>query len=348
MFSICIIARNEEQCIGRCLDALRVLNAEIIVVDTGSTDDTVRIAEGAGATVYPFQWAEDFSAARNYAASRASNDLILAVDADETLTEYDLDALAAAVADHSGAVGMITRVSPSVRGGAEQSFRERVARCYDRTRFHYAGSIHENIRPLAPGVQTPYYDLPLTFLHTGYESAEKLREKAERDLRMLQDALAAEGDDPYLYYQTGKAYAALQDHVNAVLNFEKGLSMHPEKSAVYVREMTESYGYSLLETGQAGKALEYLLSVEETYSYHADFELLLGLVYMNCTRFEDAVDAFMKATACTSCSVEGCNSYRAFYNIGVIFEVLGDAKEAAVWYERCGAFAPARERLRNA
>ena len=346
-FSICIIVRNEAEAIGHCIEALHPLQTEIIIADTGSTDDTVRIAKDAGANVYSFEWPDDFSVARNRVAEFASNDLILAVDADEILTECDRNAFAVLIQEHAGQVGMISRISPTVRNGEKQSYHERIARLYDRTLFHYTGSIHENISSIDAGRTIQYYDLPLTFLHTGYESREKLTEKAKRDLKMLSDAVSQKGDDPYLFYQIGKCHVALQDHKSAVACFVNGLSMKPEESAVYVREMTESYGYSLLETGQVEKALAYLLSVESMYSYHADFCLLLGLAYMNCARFEDAADSFFRATNCTSYSVEGTSSYRAFYNIGVIFEVLGDAKEAASWYKRCGSFAPAQERLQN-
>lgn len=345
-FSVCIIARNEATNIASCLDALlRIPEAEIIVADTGSTDGTAEIAGEKGARVVSFDWTDDFSAARNFAASHASHDLILAVDADEVLTDADLPLFAARVREHPDAVGMILRISPTFREDGTQSFHERVARCYDRTRFHYVGRIHENIAPLATDEKTKYYELPLTFLHSGYEAPDKIREKALRDLELLRRALGEEGPSPYLYYQIGKCHVALREQGEAVLSYEKGLAMNPEPDAVYVREMTESCGYCLLETGRPEKALSLLLSVKERYAYHADFLFLLGLVYMNCARFEEAVDSFLKATECVSFSVEGCNSFRACYNIGVITEVLGNLKEAAAWYRRCGDFAPAVQRL---
>ena len=346
-FSVCMITRNEAERIGQCLDALKALECEIIVLDTGSTDNTARIAQDKGASVFPFAWINDFSAARNEAASHASHDLILAVDADEILTEYDIGAFTRAVFQNPSAVGMILRISPTLRGESLQTFHERVGRFYDRTRFHYKGSIHENLTPLTQGDAVRYYDLPLTFHHSGYEDRETIRTKALRDLELLEKELQAEGESPYLFYQIGKCYTALQEQDKAAAYYEKGLFLQPDKKNVYVREMTESYGYALLETGQQEKALQFLLSVQETYAYHADFCFLLGLVHMNCAQFEQAVDSFLKATECRSFSVEGCNSYRAFYNIGVIMEVLGDTNTAVEWYQQCGPFAPAAARLRS-
>ena len=81
--SVCIIAKNEQKYIENCLKALRRYSWEIIVVDTGSTDDTRQIATRYADKVYDFTWIDDFSAARNFAAAQASNNWILVLDCDE-------------------------------------------------------------------------------------------------------------------------------------------------------------------------------------------------------------------------------------------------------------------------
>jgi glycosyltransferase involved in cell wall biosynthesis len=85
-----MIVKNEERTLGRCLDSVRGLAGEIIIVDTGSTDATAAIAARYGATVAPFDFAVvHFAAARNYALERARGHWILALDADETLNPED-------------------------------------------------------------------------------------------------------------------------------------------------------------------------------------------------------------------------------------------------------------------
>lgn len=83
--SVCIIAKNEEEYIGECLKRLSRFDWEIIVADTGSTDRTVDIARRYTPHVFHFNWINDFSAAKNYAVSQATNDYILSVDCDEYL-----------------------------------------------------------------------------------------------------------------------------------------------------------------------------------------------------------------------------------------------------------------------
>ena len=85
--SVCMIVKDEEQTIRRCLESLEGVYDELIVVDTGSTDDTKRIAKDCGAQVYDYVWQQDFADARNFAFSKANCEYIYSADADETLDE---------------------------------------------------------------------------------------------------------------------------------------------------------------------------------------------------------------------------------------------------------------------
>ncbi|MBH5316735.1 glycosyltransferase family 2 protein [Paenibacillus sp. GSMTC-2017] len=88
--SLCMIVRNEEESLGRCLASVREAVDEIIIVDTGSTDRTKEIAASFDAIIYDFKWIDDFGAARNYAFERATQSYILWLDADDVVEEDDL------------------------------------------------------------------------------------------------------------------------------------------------------------------------------------------------------------------------------------------------------------------
>ncbi|MBO4396165.1 MAG: glycosyltransferase family 2 protein [Eubacterium sp.] len=85
--SLCMIVKNEEKVLARCLDSIKDLMDEIIIVDTGSTDRTKEIASNYTNKVFDFAWIDDFSAARNYAFSKATGDYIYSADADEVLDD---------------------------------------------------------------------------------------------------------------------------------------------------------------------------------------------------------------------------------------------------------------------
>lgn len=88
--SLCMIAKNEEEWIGKAIDSCKGLVSEVIVVDTGSEDKTKEIAMKKGAKVFDFKWVDDFSAARNESLKHATKEWILVLDADETISDTDL------------------------------------------------------------------------------------------------------------------------------------------------------------------------------------------------------------------------------------------------------------------
>ena len=85
--SVCMIVKNEENRLAGCLDSLTCIADEIIIVDTGSMDDTKEIAAKYTDKIYDFKWIDDFAAARNFAFSKASCDYIYSADADELIDE---------------------------------------------------------------------------------------------------------------------------------------------------------------------------------------------------------------------------------------------------------------------
>lgn len=354
--SVCLIAKNEEKYIGECLRRLSCFSWEIVVVDTGSTDCTVEIARTYTPNIYHFDWVNDFSAAKNYAVQKAHNDYILTVDCDEYLEVEDvsedfLRKLVCLVSPRQA--GMLHRISPDAHlsdlseGGVANTsaplVHESIARFFHRGYVHYTGSIHEQLVSI-DGSPLEFVPIPLTFYHEGYSTASIKREKAFRNISMLEAELQAQNNDPYILFQLGQSYFGLSDYGNALPYFEQILSMDVNENEPYVQTMIESYGYCLLNLGLYEKALE-LEGVYDVFSKTADFVFLMGLIYMNNAMFQRAIEEFLKAASITACAVDGANSYKAFYNIGVIYECMGKVPEAVRYYGKCGEYEPARERL---
>ena len=91
--SICIITKNECDNLKICLERIKALGCEIVVVDTGSSDNSKKIASAVTPCVYDFVWCDDFSAARNFAIQKAANDWILFLDSDEFVDAFDMPKL---------------------------------------------------------------------------------------------------------------------------------------------------------------------------------------------------------------------------------------------------------------
>ena len=143
-------------------------------------------------------------------------------------------------------------------------------------------------------------------------------------------------------YQIGKSYYYMQIYSEAVKYFEMAMDQNLNLKLEYVADMVVIYGYSLINTNQLQKALR-LEALFDDYRNNADFLFVLALIFMKNGKFDLAVQLFLQATKCSECSVKGVNSYSAFYNIGVIYECLGDKKTALNYYSKCGNYQPAKE-----
>ena len=343
--SVCIIAKNEEKYIEECLSRLEPYHYEIVLVDTGSTDRTVEIAGKYTDRIFSFTWCDDFSAARNFAISKATHDLILHIDCDEFVEYIDEKALQKLIREQPESVGRILLKNRFMQDGRPSVENVHLSRLADRRFFHYSGAIHEQLEPLSSDIPKRVYDVPVTVLHVGYDgSEEEMKQKSLRNIALLEKALQDQGPDAYLYYQLGQSCMKLQDYEKAYDWFNLGLSMDVDPALDYVQIMVESYGYCLLDLKRNREALQ-LLNIYDTFAVRADFVFLMGLIYMNNAFFEEAIKEFKKSTTMERFSVEGTNSYRAFYNIGVIYECTGHPKEAREYYKKCGNYEPALARL---
>lgn len=128
--SVCIIAKNEEQNIARCLESLKPYEVEVVVVDTGSTDATKEVAAGYTDNIYEFVWCDDFAAAKNFAIGKAVNPYILVLDADEYIEAFDVPGLQRLLRDHPCAVLRIKRRNILEREGAGRENQEWINRIF--------------------------------------------------------------------------------------------------------------------------------------------------------------------------------------------------------------------------
>ena len=349
--SVCMIAKNEEKHIKECLKRLKLYQYEIVLVDTGSTDDTLKIAARYTDKIYHFDWINDFSAARNFALDKASNDWVLSIDCDEYIESIDEKELSILMEKHSQDVGQIL-IRNRFKQGAQTSIENvRVSRFFNKKYYHFVGAIHEQVELRDAGPHLHYakqaYSAPITILHVGYDgSEEEMRTKCLRNISMLEKELEAAGPDPYIYYQLGQSCMKLKDYSKAYEWFNLGLSMDVDPAQNYVQTMVESYGYCMLELKKNEEALQ-LLNIYDVFSVRADFVFLMGLIYMNNGMFDKAVEEFINSTTIEQFSIEGINSYRANYNIGVIYECTGHLDEARKYYKKCGEFEMAKVRLRE-
>ena len=346
--SICIIAKNEENNIENCLTSLRKYDWEIIVVDTGSTDRTKEIANKYADKVLDFVWCDDFSAARNFSIEQTSHDIILIIDSDEYLMEIDAETILRLAKQNPTSVGLLSRENHYQMNGTDSVYVDLVERLFSRKYYHYEGIIHEQVRLREPDRYTyGTYQIPLILNHSGYNGNEEtLREKALRNISLLEKDLEAHPGNPYTYFQIGQAYNMIHDDENAYIYYGKGLSYDVDPTAEYVQMMVIGYGYALLHLNRAEEALG-LSGVYDAFAVSADFFSLMGLIYLRNGQYMNALLEFVKALSCDKAHVVGANSFIPSYNIGLINEMMGDKDAALMHYRKCGDFPMALEKIQE-
>lgn len=183
--SVCLIVKNEEAVLGRCLDCLKPIADEIVVVDTGSADRTKEIAAAYTDKIYDFAWISDFSAARNFAFSKTQMDYIYSADADEVLTRKEQEKflqLKQALLPEIEIVQMIY-VNPEDCNMVYNYTKELRPKLFKRLReFRWIDPIHETVA-LTPLV----YDSDIEILHLPQSN------HAGRDFAAMERVLAKDG-----------------------------------------------------------------------------------------------------------------------------------------------------------
>ncbi|MCP5002398.1 MAG: glycosyltransferase [Planctomycetes bacterium] len=199
--SLCMIVKDEEQFLSRCLDSIKDCVDEMIIVDTGSRDRTVEIAERYNARVYHHDWENSFSMARNYSLQYATSEWVLILDADEEIDKADAHKLKETVRDNSANVILLPVFSKSYKGknlgvgNSERIFRNHLG-------FQYEGIVHNILR-----CSGPFKKSNIKIHHYGYDLDEKkMVKKFERTSTLLKDRIREEPEDPVPHHYLASSY----------------------------------------------------------------------------------------------------------------------------------------------
>lgn len=337
--SVCMIVKNEAKSIGRCLESIVDIANEIIVVDTGSIDNTKEIAKKYGAKIYDFEWIDDFSKARNYSIDKATGDWILILDGDDEFEKQDADKLLDIVnnSDEGDIFIFNTICYLGDAPGNEKIMNVNIRLFKNKSQFRYQGRIHEGIRPQNKDVITKFSDIRI--YHYGYiNTFVKDQNKRERNMRILKMELEENPDNPYWLFCIGNEYFALNELDKALDYF---LSSYEKCNIqdIYAPKVLIRIIMIYDALGKPNEALKYIDEALSNYPQYTDVEFLRGGIYHKLGHITKAIRSFQRCIELgeppsTLNFLMGVGSYKAYYALGNVFHQVSDYDEALKYYNQ--------------
>ena len=346
----CLIVKNEEENLPTCLESIRNWVDEIIVVDTGSSDRTVEIAESYGARVFYQQWDGDFSKARNYSLAQATKDWIFIIDADEEFVQDDIPLIRRVMAQDKYRLVSINVYNMNKETGEYTSFLPSF-RLYRRDAgFYYDGIVHNQLKY---GRTEASLRVGIRLKHYGYSlSPEKMKKKLARSRELLEKQLKDTPNDAYVHFN----YAQLLRGAGAELD--------PEACDLIIKHATRAIE---LTADDLGPYLHVHLmghhQLITTFLYQKRFEeaeklcykalelkpdyldpiLSLGHVYSHMKKLDKAEEYFKKYLEMQEAYDESQETtnlillyirarHIAYYGLGLIEQFRGNGEKAEGYY----------------
>lgn len=330
MLSLCMIVKNEEDFLGECLASFQGLVDEIIIVDTGSTDKTIDIAQQHGAKVLHFTWIDDFSAARNFALEHATGDWIIMPDADDRIDLQDHEKVRQCLADKT-----VWGYRISIRNYSNESFQHNwhattdnvhargfsgfllthiVKLFQNKKEIRYRFSVHESVTFSIQDNHGIIKDTPFVFHHYGsIRGNDTKQEKHDYYASLLQKDCRQYPNHSKPFYELGialfekKRYnEAKEAFLRAVQNNDKYLTPYH-----YLAEIA-------LQQEEDEEARDFFLKNIQLQPRHAESYFLLGNILHQFGGAQKAKDAFQTAVHLNPRSVR--------YNRALIQLLLGQQK----------------------
>ena len=293
--SLCMIAKDAAGDLERCLASVASVVDEIIVIDTGSTDETIAVANRFGARTAEFAWADDFAAARNRSLEMATGEWILWMDVDDYLVPADRDKVARA-----------RRLKPDralyfslVNEGADRTSFRQIKMFPNHPEIRFQRPVHETVLPAISqlGLATTVTDVEVR--HTGYRDPESTRRKHAYYHDLMSAWVTSHPDDYDFHFRLGHTDYSEKRFDQAMARFE--LILQAGQAAVQPRSVflhaTTFTGRCLLETGRYSDAVSALESAVKLDPESVLARLSLGDALAKSGNYEQALPHLQKALA---------------------------------------------------
>lgn len=333
--SLCMIVKNEQDVIGRLLSSVKDLFDEIIVVDTGSTDNTKQIISNYNAKIYNFKWCNDFAKARNYAFSLATSEFIMWLDADDIIIETEFNKLKQLKAELNNTIDVVMlKYSIGSTNNQLKYYRERILR--KNMGFIWQDAVHECI---APRGNIVYKDIFIT--HAKVKAGDPKRNLKIYN-RLIRNKVKLSSRQMF-YYARELMY---NNYLNkAIIWFKRFLKTTNGFKENYIEAcLNLSHCYLLLN--ETEKAKQTLFNSFNYDLPRAEILCELGSIYYCNKQYHNAIYYYLLATASNKNEASGgfvnpdCYDFLPYLNISFCYYYLNDMPHANNYFNMAKNIKP--------
>lgn len=295
-----MIVKNEEKNIKRCLDSIESIADEIIIVDTGSNDETLNICSNYNAKIINHKWNNDFSEARNVSLEYATKDYILFLDADEEISKEDLEKLKALLSSKKLAEGYFFRLTNIINGTEVGEYV--VFRFFkNKRKYRFRGKVHEQI---ANCIQKHNKDkcienIDIKIYHYGYDPNKvNIESKYKRNMGIL-NTYTEEEKDAYYFYVLGNEYARITDFKSAIESYEKSLDLMELKyNYVFYPYLILNIVKAYSNEKQFYDSIKFIEKIRLSIPNFKDLYFMECLAYIECGKISKALECLNEYINC--------------------------------------------------
>lgn len=270
-----MIVKNEEKHLERCLTSVKDVVDEIVIVDTGSDDKTLEIADSFNANIYHFKWNNDFSTARNFALSKCQSDWILYLDADEELNSNSINELITII---NGKLVAVNCVVKSLTDNDSKFGVMKYPRLFPNDkRIKFEGKVHEQIQTSLNTYNIQLVDSTIEIIHYGYIlNDEAANKKLERNLVLLQ---SNKKNNPYDKLKLGQTLHSLKRYEESEIHFNDLINDRSTELKIKSIALLH-YAILLFEKNNFAKSLEIAIKGLEIIPKSAYLNFLTSIIYL--------------------------------------------------------------------
>jgi len=297
--SLCMIVKNEQQFLPDCLESVRNIVDQIVIIDTGSVDNTVEIAKRYSSEVHYFKWCDDFSAARNESIKYASGDWIFWIDADERLLPESIPEFKRLMKYENRPVVYKVHIRNIIKDGQNHSLSN-AHRLFNNNRgISFSGRIHEQVSPSVAKLKGEERDSNISLFHVGYNLEDKqTEEKMGRNRKLLKNMVREFPNDAYAHYTLAQYYGIMNNPEKALVHYRKAYDLKQFEPAMTASLLNIMSG-NLLKVDRIDEALEYTTKSISMKPVQASGYYLLYKISVANKEDDNAIKWLQKLSAVT-------------------------------------------------